>query len=79
MTVICSTVQKELLEGAAESSGTDASTWLLAHAMRGAGASSKDGAPLVITGPVADKLRALGDKQGISPDRALEQLLIAEG
>lgn len=78
MTVICSTVQKGILEGAAVAANTDASTWILAHALKGAG-GARDGAPLIITGPVADKLRALGDRQGISPDRALEQLLIAEG
>lgn len=79
MTVICSVPQKGILESAAKAARSDASIWILAHALRGAGAADKEGSPVIITGPVADKLRALGDRQGISPDRALEQLLIAEG
>lgn len=77
--IVCSRQQREIIEAVATGAGTDLSTWVLAHSLRAASqqaAVSEVSAPLVVAGRVADQLRALANKQGVPPDKLLEQLLI---
>lgn len=74
--VVCSKLQRSLLEQAAVASDTDLSTWTLAVSLRAADKQQAEGAPLVIGGQAMDKLRALAARQGISADKLLEQLLV---
>lgn len=76
--VVASSQQAQILAEAAQAAGcSDRSTWILAHAMKAAKAEDSAGAPLVVTGVVADRLRAEAERQGITPDQVLEQMLIA--
>lgn len=78
--VICSVAQRDLLATAAVKNRSNLSTWVLAHAMKAAGANGHVGSgPIIIEGDVADRLRAAATRLEIDPNRLLEQLLIAEG
>lgn len=77
LTVLCSDRQREMIRAAAAAAGTDVSTWVLAMGMRHAAPGTGTGDPVVLAGAVADRLRAAGERQGLTPERALEQLLIA--
>lgn len=69
--------QLSAIKAAAASAQSDVNAWALAKLMRAAGEQRSAGTPIVISGEVADRLRAVADDQGISPDRAVEQLLLA--
>lgn len=77
--LVCTAAQRKLIEEQAARARTDVSTWVLAHCVRPAGMDGHPGSPLILGGQVADRLRDLAERQGINTDRALEQLLIAEG
>jgi uncharacterized protein (DUF1778 family) len=79
ITVVCSAAQKDLVTAAAKTAKADTSSWVLVHALAATRVENVAGSPLVILGPAADRLRAMSDEQGISAERALEQLLIASG
>lgn len=70
--------QAEILNEAARAAGCeDRSTWMLAHALKAAKVDDVTHAPLVVSGQVADALRAEAGRQGVSTDQVLHQLLIA--
>lgn len=71
--------QRGACESAAKRACSDVNTWALAYLMRATGQADTSLRPVVITGEVADRLRRLALAQGISPDAALEQLLISGG
>lgn len=76
--VVCSHAQADILTKAADKAGSpDRSMWILAHALRAAGADHQDGAPVVIAGPVADRLRAEAKRQDVDPSQLLD--LIVQG
>lgn len=78
--VVATHKQADILTKAAESVGAaDRSTWMLAHCMKAAAAADTPGAPLVVSGEVADRLRAEADRQGITTDQVLAQFAIAGG
>jgi hypothetical protein len=79
LSLVCTKAQKQAIEDRAETAQVDASTWVLALCSRSAGLGALSGMPLILGGQVADRLRELAQRQGINPDRALEQLLISEG
>ena len=72
--------QRGIIEAAAERAASDVNTWSLAQVMA---ASTRvidgmpAGSPIVLSGGVADRLRALASSQGVSPARVVEQLLLA--
>jgi hypothetical protein len=75
--VVVSHRQREILSQIAARSGSDLSTWMLAHAFRAV--AHEEGLaeiPMVISGTLADRIRALADGQGISTDKLLEQFVI---
>ena len=75
--VVATHEQAEILNAAADKAKcSDRSTFILAHALRAAGATGVAGAPVVIVGEVADRLREEAKRQGVTADRVLEQLLI---
>lgn len=80
LSLTCSAAQKDLIEQAAARASTDVSTWVLGQVMPAAGAVNghSDLAPVVLGGDAAGKLRAIGDRQGITPERALAQILSRE-
>lgn len=67
--------QREQLVTAALKAGSDVNTWTLAHAMRAAGLEAAAGAPLVISGKVADLVRKRAALQGVTPSRMVELML----
>lgn len=81
LVVVCSAAQHEIVKAAAgrASAGSkpDVSSWVLAHALAAARSSGGDGAPVVVAGPPAERLRRFAAQHGISAVRAVEQLLIA--
>lgn len=80
ITVVCSTQQAEILDEAARTSGApDRSMWMLAHCMKAASSQNLKDTPLVISGDVADRLRGEAARQGITPEQALQQLLLVQG
>lgn len=76
--VLCSKNQHAAITTAAYDAGSNASTFVLAHAMRAINNRNELGleTPLIIGGKVADTIRRLADDQGISTDSMLEQLVI---
>lgn len=77
--LICSKPQRAILEAAAEAARTDLHTWSMAHLLAAAGRQASDGAPVIVTGRVADRIREAAVRQGITTDRLLEQLLVVVG
>ena len=73
--------QKAMIVDAAQRSGSDINAWVVAQAMRAVAIKPRPGesAPLVISGPVADRVRMIAEQQGISTDRVVEQLLLSYG
>jgi uncharacterized protein (DUF1778 family) len=76
MQIFCSTRQHEILVNAADAAGTDVHTYVIGHAMRGAGKPAEKGTPLVIDGSAADKLREAAAAQGINATKLVDQLLV---
>lgn len=64
------------IDDAAKRANSDVSTWSLAQLVRAAGASGTDGAPIVLSGKVADRVRALALAQGVTPERAIELAIV---
>lgn len=75
--VLASAEQAQILADAAKAAGVDRSSWMLAHALKAAGAAATAHAPLLVGGAVADRLRAAAERQGVTPEKLVEQLLIA--
>lgn len=81
VSLMCSRQQKALLVSAAERAGCDLNTLILTHAIAGASRSigAAGEAPVIINGTVGAKLLARSAEHGVSPDRLVEMLLIAQG
>jgi uncharacterized protein (DUF1778 family) len=77
--VVCSRQQRQVLEDAAKATGSEFSVWVMAHLLVDAGKQNVAAAPAIIAGDVADRLRASAQKQGVTPERLLEQLLAIGG
>ena len=75
--VIASTPQAAALATAAQAAGADRSSWMLAHALRAADAQEADGAPVLLHGPIADRLRRAAAAAGTSPERYVELRLLS--
>lgn len=76
-TVPCTKQQIAIIDAAAEQVGTSRSTFMLAHALRVAGAANVSGIPIIIDGTITDRLRSFAEAQGISVDQLLDQMLTA--
>jgi len=76
MTVLASHEQVEIITQAAKEEGTDRSTFILAHAMRAVQARGPN-SPVVVIGEQAVKLRDIAKRQGISPERLIQQWITA--
>lgn len=77
--VLCTPKQEEIINKAVEVSGaTDRSAWMLAHCLRAANGSS-EGSPLMITGDLADRIRASAAEQGVQPEEIVRQWSIVGG
>lgn len=72
--VICTPKQEQIITDGARRAGmeNDRSAWILAHAIRAAGGKD-DGAPLIISGELADRIRAAADAQGTTPEEIVKQ------
>lgn len=75
--VMCTPEQEKILDAAAEAAGLkgDRSAWILAHALAAAAKTSGNvpGAPVMITGDLADRIRKAADAQGVTPAQIVEQ------
>lgn len=75
--VVASRKQADILDKAAQAAGAgDRSVWILAHALKAANAADATNAPVVVSGDIADMLRAEADRQGVTTDQVLQQLLL---
>jgi hypothetical protein len=74
--VLASAEQAKILAEAAAQAGSDRSSWMLAHSLRAAAEDQADG-PVTLGRHVSDRLRAAAERQGISPENLVEQLLMA--
>lgn len=69
---------RQTLREAAERTGSDLNTWVLAHAVKAA-RTSVDGSPLIINADLAHRLRVFADRCDVTPERAVEMLLVSHG
>lgn len=77
--VMCTPEQETIIDTAAEAAGLkgDRSAWILAHALAAATkGSSAQGAPILITGDLADRVRKAAEQQGVTPAQIVEQWAI---
>lgn len=76
--VICTPKQEEIIDQAAEAAGMghDRSAWILAHSLRAASGPAGEGTPLLITGNLAERIRATAAQQGVTPEKIVEQWAI---
>lgn len=78
--VLVSPKQRDIIAEIAKRAGSNSSTYVLAQTFRAIGQQKVgDEIPMIISGPTADRIRALADKQGISPDQMVEQLALGAG
>jgi uncharacterized protein (DUF1778 family) len=75
--VLCSVQQRELLRAAADKIDSDMSTFCLAYALKAADGVDLPGAPIVLGGKVAQRLRDAAKASGQTPERLLDTMLVA--
>lgn len=72
--VLCTPKQEEIINTAVAAAGTDRSAWMLAHCLRAASPTgTSEGSPLMITGDLADRIRAIAAEQGVQPEEIVRQ------